>query len=393
MSEIRINILDKDRGVCGEVHGSTGDAIVAALSAEPETIDELSLAFRRYRAPDDDHSPFDHFSPSTNFKSHDAGIVVIDLAGRTIGYESTYSYPGREGAIRLRTGNSDEYLPIRFRLPEDWMFVKSIPLFEGTAARRREERLANPPADSRAVLYGKPMIEFIIGEIGANLDSTDEDLFISIHAKWFMTPRDDLQGKTPREVMFEKRKFIDFDLFSRETQWSFTGICPPPLLEKFAAYKFAGFGTHEIVTYYYLFRHLLEKGWDRRKGGFDLRSEDLETAMAEWMKTPEDFNRTPHDIINCERKRIPLVMKGGEDIFDEDCPTCVSMSEILDTPGFWHLDGCNMDDRFEFSFCETREEWEAEQREYEEYSSNYSKGNYRKLDLDTLPGDDDKLVQ
>ena len=195
MSEIRINILDKDRGVCGEVHGSIGDAIMAALSAEPETIDELSFAFTRFRAHDDDYSPFNYFSPHTNFEPYDAGIVVIDLAGRTIGYESTYSYPEREGTIWLRIDNSDEGLPIRFRLPEDWMFVKSIPLFEGTSAQRRKERLANPPADYRAVLYGKPMIEFIIGEIGANLDSTDEDLFTGIHAKWVMTPRDDLGAK------------------------------------------------------------------------------------------------------------------------------------------------------------------------------------------------------
>lgn len=392
MSEIRINILDKDRGVCGEVHGSTGDAIMAALSAEPETIDELSFAFLRYREPGDEYSPFNHFLTHTNFEPYDAGIVVIDLAGRTIGYESTYSYPEREGAIRLRIDNSDEDLSVRFRLPEDWMFVKSIPLFEGTSRRRREERLAHPPADYRAVLYGKPMIEFIIGEIRANLDSTDKDLFTEIHAKWLMTPRGDLRGKTPREIMFEKRKFVDFDLFSRETQWSFTGICPPPVLEKFAAYKFAGFGSHEIVTYYDLFRHLLEKGWDRRKDGFDLRSEHLEVLMAEWMKTPEDFCRTPEDIIDCERKRIPLVMKAGEDIVDEDCPACVGLSEILDTPGFWHIDGCNMDDRFEFSFCETREEWEAEQREYEEYSRNYSKDNYGELELNTLDVDADELA-
>lgn len=83
-------------------------------------------------------------------------------------------------------------------------------------------------------------------------------------------------------------------------------------------------------------------------------------------------------------------MKAREEIFDEDCPTRVGLSEILDTPGFWHIDGCNMVDRFEFSFCETREEWEAEQRSYEEFSSKYSKDNYGELDLDTLDVDDDK---
>jgi hypothetical protein len=148
-----------------------------------------------------------------------------------------------------------------------------------------------------------------------------------------------------------------------------------------------------MVTYYDLVRHLIEKGWDKRKDGFDLSTEHLESIMAEWMKTPEDFCRTPEDIIKSERKRIPLVMKEGEGFYDEDCPTCVGMAELLDTPGFWHLDGCEMEERFEFSFHETREEWEAQQREWEEMSRNFSKEYYGELEVDTLDPDEDELVQ
>jgi hypothetical protein len=43
---------------------------------------------------------------------------------------------------------------------------------------------------------------------------------------------------------------------------------------------------------------------------------------------------------------------------------------LADQPGpvFWHLDGCNMDYDFPFSFHRTREEWEKEQRDYEDFS-------------------------
>ena len=47
---------------------------------------------------------------------------------------------------------------------------------------------------------------------------------------------------------------------------------------------------------------------------------------------------------------------------------------MADMPGpvFWHLDGCNMDDDFAFDiYHRTREEWEEEQREYEEYSKRF----------------------
>jgi hypothetical protein len=41
-------------------------------------------------------------------------------------------------------------------------------------------------------------------------------------------------------------------------------------------------------------------------------------------------------------------------------------------PMFWHLDGCNMDEDFAFSYHNTREEYEQEQREWEEHSRKYN---------------------
>jgi hypothetical protein len=41
-------------------------------------------------------------------------------------------------------------------------------------------------------------------------------------------------------------------------------------------------------------------------------------------------------------------------------------------PTFWSLDGCNMDNEFAFSFHRTREEFDAEQREYEEFNKRFN---------------------
>lgn len=65
-------------------------------------------------------------------------------------------------------------------------------------------------------------------------------------------------------------------------------------------------------------------------------------------------------------------MSAKESIIDEDCPLCL-MSEMFDTPGFWHLDGSHMDNRFEFSFFQTREEWEAEQRRWQEFNREFER--------------------
>jgi hypothetical protein len=46
MSEIKLNLLDSHTSIRATVHGSVGDALVAALSAEPKTVDELEVALR-----------------------------------------------------------------------------------------------------------------------------------------------------------------------------------------------------------------------------------------------------------------------------------------------------------------------------------------------------------
>ena len=68
-------------------------------------------------------------------------------------------------------------------------------------------------------------------------------------------------------------------------------------------------------------------------------------------------------------------MSAHECMIDEECEMCQMMAAEFDTPSFWGLDGSNMEyDRFEFSFDKTREEWEAEQRRYEEFNRKFAEG-------------------
>ena len=243
--------------------------------------------------------------------------------------------------------------------------------FNYAQEKGREKFLNNPPFDVRKVLFGKPLCSFIVAEYLANKDAPDEDLFKNIHAKWLMSGRDDLRGKTPREILLEKQDFIGSDLDSRAKQWSFAGFCPPPIPVDSNAYKFAGFGTHEIVVYYDLFRHLLGKCFENNCTNPDI----LERLASDWLNNPQGgfSERTPAEIIEKERTRINLTASAQECLIDDDCPLCVMMSEEFDTPTFCHFDGSQMEyDRFEFSFQKDRKEWEAEQREYEEMSRKFA---------------------
>ena len=116
---------------------------------------------------------------------------------------------------------------------------------------------------------------------------------------------------------------------------------------------------------------------ERRIASGDFSIEDeirrLSDLKEQWLGTPnsEFSGRIPGRIIEMERRRINMTMSAQECLLDDDCPICVSMSEDFDTPMFWFLDGCNMDERFEFSFFKTRAEWDKEQRRFEEYNREF----------------------
>jgi hypothetical protein len=99
----------------------------------------------------------------------------------------------------------------------------------------------------------------------------------------------------------------------------------------------------------------------------------LERVRDEWLAAPdaECHGRTPRSIIDRERTRLPERMSSHEAIVDPDCPCCQMMAD-MPGPVFWHLDGCKMDDDFAFDIrLRTREEWEAEQRERNEFDRRF----------------------
>jgi hypothetical protein len=99
----------------------------------------------------------------------------------------------------------------------------------------------------------------------------------------------------------------------------------------------------------------------------------LESVLEAWLDTPDPEldGRTPRSIITRERARLPEAMSGHDAMIDPDCPCCQMMAE-MSGPAFWNLDGSGMDDDFAFDiYRRTREEWEEEQRGWEEHSRRF----------------------
>ena len=400
MSEVRLNIIDCEGAVHGTVHGSVSDAVVASLSAEPQTVMEVEAAMARFIRPTDQR-PFVSFKTGVNDEPWDAGVVLVDLAARVLASESLYSQPENQGEIAYHDGIKATDVAVLYRVPDDWVFLYSLAEYEAVRGRRRAELAACPPLDARPLLYGNPLLDFIVVEclhaqsrVSREQEFTDEEiasLISDIHAKWLITPREELNGQSPRDVLLAKREHIDFDLHTRQLQWTFVGEGPPCLSRDSFAYRFAGFGTQECVVYYDLVRHLLWECWERGPNfGKAKKSEGtaapeitqlkscLEDLKTEWLEKPQkDYSgRIPVLIIENERRRFPSTMSSKDVVIDEDCDICRMMGDDISMGlgvSFWSLDGCNMDDDFAFSFFRTREEWEADKRQWQEFNREFDR--------------------
>ena len=369
MSEVKLNLIDAHQTLTGTIHGADADRCVAALSAEPETVAELETALYRYMKSSDHTTPFACFRSNAEVDPEpwDAGLVIIDLAARIVAAESTYCEPQPEGEVCYHDGTQATDISILYRVPADWLFVNSFEAYRWSSDRRRQKRAEDPPFDTRAILYGAPLLEFIVDSVSAldpkifsdlraeishpasilnseishsaslRSEISDPEIALAapahtsaiphdydyrnapdypahgalskaitnIHATWLLTPRADLRGESPRQVMLEKQDFIDFDLHTRCLQWSVQGEGPPCLAPDSFAYRFAGFGTHEWVVYYDLVRYLLMSATALRLGSHRGSSPTVREGVIVGSSVPDQ-----HGHEHAHRGGSPTVREG-----------------------------------------------------------------------------------
>jgi hypothetical protein len=386
-NEVMVTLLDAKQARHDTLSTTLADVVLAALTAEPETLDELETAIARYNQPISRAGFLEHMNAGLNVSRWDAGLLLIDLPARlVVAVTEPALYDPQPLGLALFCSDplpdladaaEEELCWLRFRLSSDWLFVNSLASWRMLAAERRRTRAAQLQFDARPVLFGQ-LPGFIAHACLTARQAKEPDPVIAIHERWLLTPQAALHQQTPRSILLARREAIEDDLESRCRQWSFTGVCPPGLSPDSRHYRYAGFGTHSNVVYYELTRYLIYECWERVRNDQTVQLADetarLERLQSIWLAEGGDYPCSPGWILEQERRRIPLTLSGAEAVLDPDCPLCELNANPEFGPSFWHLDGSGMDldDNWVFSFHPTQAEWDAERREWEERSRKFN---------------------
>ena len=413
MKLMRLVIREADQDWSGLVTYGQSERAIAGLNADPETLGELDIAMGTYAKRLSREQLFlPELEPGDDATRGELGVVIIDLAARMVVVDREEELFEHRAGARYFDGETETEHVLGFTLTDEWLITCDLANWRATAARRRQERAGRTELDVRAVLYGPPLFEFIARETFAafprrlevplpeprwadeteesRVISRDEEFISRIHASWLLGTRRELGGKTPREMLFARRREVSRNMQDREHNWSLTGIPPAPLPVDSHAYLFGGIGTQEAVTYYYVVRDLIWSCWLRLE---ELTSNQEESKTAYWtagdflegevprlatemeriLKEPHDEfeGRSPWSYNENERRRMPEGGSYRDHMIDPDCPCCQMLADMPGV-GFWHLDGCNMDHEFAFDIThETQDEWDEEQREWAEMGRKF----------------------
>ncbi|MDA0660108.1 MAG: hypothetical protein O2931_15460 [Planctomycetota bacterium] len=380
------------RGTDGYSHWQVPDwtALVslASLSTDPISLEEFAAATRRYLP----HEPLlanGVRTPEWLFSALHAGRgwCVIDLVGRTVVANPEFELPRRAAAFQNDDGNDPaDFHIVWFDLASDWGWetVTDPTALEVTLSTRYELATRLPRNDWREVLMGKPCWDFLANAMlarpnGQALSRTEThaglvyemELTRSMHREWLMTPREDLQARTPRDVLLFDRERLLKDLEHRAEQWTQQRSAPPALSRDSYAYRRGYAGTTEAFLYFHLVRNVVNEGW---KWLLDCPSRPSLSDLADFLGRQshlwlgradhDDDTMSPEEQIDLERQRMPRLVQ-SHDGFD-DCPLCRAQAEGAFGPTFmWiHEFALDYEEDFAFSLYKSYEDWSTNQFEY-----------------------------
>ncbi|TVS18630.1 MAG: hypothetical protein EA424_10470 [Planctomycetaceae bacterium] len=405
-----VTVVIRDGQACrlgASLDTDTALTLIAVASEDPSCWEDLVGYWPRYRTPVVceffDSLPMVAADPEAAWGaiSESDAWVLIDLGGKRIVTGGDFQPVGRDAAFAMVVDEDDrQHCPLSVHLPPWWELHE-----QADTAVFGQPRLApiRRPEVNREVLFGEPLLaglasrvlEIVRSERWASRDVDSQrshyPFTIEVHRDWLMTPREDLGGLMPRQMLHGAHQWIDGLVWAQRLRFEDGGeIIAAP--DEVAGYETAPMGGEEMVIYFDLCRELISASWswceDEETKRRIAAGENCQPALvgflsgvkADWLASPFEGGSPPGFIIECSRRRVPrgsdVPIVGMSEreveqhVDDCDCPICEMMAEGMFGVGFTSLDGhhLELDEEFAFSMHETREAWEQQQREFEEMS-------------------------
>ena len=390
----------------------TATTLVALISEDPSDWDEAIACWTRYSSP-----AVCEFASSLVFSKVDfeeaveaAGQtdewVAIDFRTKRILTGREFMEVGRDQVFAMVVDDSgDQHCPLGVHLPPWWELREHV---EASAINEPRQTPMNRPRVNRDVLFGEPLLRdlasriasVVVSQAWTSSDACENErsryrFTLEVHRYWLMTPREDLGGRMPRQLLHGAHAWIDKVVWAQRIRFE-DGAPMIAAPDDFADYDTAPMGSEEMVVYFDLCRELIQTGWiwsvndqmqSASQDAVNMQSELVEflrDVRDEWLSSPFEGGSTPSFIIECSRRRVPrgagvpivgmTTQQSEQHVIDCDCPICNMMEEGMFGIGFAGLDGhhLDLDDEFAFSMYETHEEWMEMRQDYEDFSAEVS---------------------
>lgn len=382
--------------------------LIAVASEDPSCWEDVIGYWPRYRTPAVceflDSLPIVTVDLDTAFGAiNETGAwVLIDLGQKRIATGRKFQPVGRDEAFAMVVDDDGrQHCPLSVHLPPWWELYEQVDAH--VIGQPRQSPIRRPEVN-REVLFGEALLadlaarvlEVVRRERWPSCDDASERSYypftIEVHRDWLMTPRDDLGGLMPRQMLHGAHEWIDRLVWAQRIRFDDGGeIVAAP--DDVVGYETAPMGREEMVIYFDLCRELIAAAWswcedDETKRKLN-KGQDCQPALveflrgvkADWLASPFEGGSPPSFIIECSRRRVPRgagvpivgmsESQTEQHVIGGDCPICEMMADGMFGVAFAGLDGhhLDLDDEFAFSMHETREAWEKQQREFEEMSA------------------------
>jgi hypothetical protein len=408
--ECTVVVLEPARCLMAEsIDNDTAMTVLALISEDPSSWEEAASVWPRYCSPAvcelASGVPFAETERDSAIEalSRAHAWLVIDFDSGSLFTGGGFQEVGRDAAFAMVVDEEGkQHCPMSIHLPPWWELHENADVSEICPSRQSPFKR---PHVNRDILYGEAFLADIAGRIFETVNSPewrqssashDEHkrypFTIVVHRDWLMTPRKDLDGRMPRELLHGAIEWSDRVTWGQRMRFEDGGpmVAAPDDWDRFAT---APMGRQEMCIYFDLCRELIRAGWFWCEGDDGKHGEHsgekavsrliafLRDVKEDWLSSPFEGGSPPRFIVECDRRRVPrgagVAIQGihgvesEQHVADCDCPICEMMADGMFGIGFTSIDGhhLELDDEFAFSMHETREAWEAQQREYEEFSA------------------------